>query len=428
MKKIIFISFAFFLFSIVKAESISPDSCRKRALNNYPLIKQYGLIEQAREYNLALASKAWLPQVNLAIRASYQSEVTEIPAALGNAISSITGKPFSMPSLSRDQYQAVAEVNQLIWDGGQLSAQKASVRASAEIEKQKTEVELYNLNERINNLYFGILLLREQIIQQQILQKELNANLSKIETLQKNGLVLQADLDAVKVEIISAKQRIYDLHSLQKNYCIILSAFTGLNIQETTVLEKPETESVIPVENNRPELKLFAAQQLYLLSQEKSVYASNLPKIGAFVQGGYGRPGLNMFTTTFSPFYIGGIRLSWNLSSFYSAKANLGKINISRSNIDILRETFLFNNQLSINQHQTEIEKLKEHLKTDDEIIALRANIRKTAESKLANGTITVTDLIREINAEHFARQQKALHEIQLCMAVYQLKNDTNQY
>ena len=165
-----------------------------------------------------------------------------------------------------------------------------------------------------------------------------------------------------------------------------------------------------------------------MLSQEKSVYASNLPKIGAFVQGGYGRPGLNMFTTTFSPFYIGGIRLSWNLSSFYSAKANLGKINISRSNIDILRETFLFNNQLSVNQHQTEIEKLKEHLKTDDEIIALRANIRKTAESKLANGTITVTDLIREINAEHFARQQKALHEIQLCMAVYQLKNDTNQY
>lgn len=427
MNKLIFICLALLSMPLVQAETISLDSCRKKAMNNYPLIKQYQLIENTRDYSLEVVSKAWLPQVNLAVKATYQSDVTEIPAALGNAISAITGKPFSMPSLSQDQYQAVAELNQLIWDGGQLSAQKAAIRASATIDKQKTEVDLYTLNDRINNLYFGILLLREQIIQQEILQQELQTNYKKIEALQTNGLVLQADVDAVKVEMIGVKQRIFDLRSLQQNYCLILSAFTGLTIQENTGLKKPEISDVLSAENNRPELRLFAAQQQYLNSQEKSLHAANLPKIGAFLQGGYGRPGLNMFTTEFSPFYIGGIRLTWNLSNFYALKANLGKINISRKNIDVMQETFLFNNQLNVNQHRLEIEKLKENLKSDDEIIALRSNIKKTAAARLSNGTITVADMLREINAEHLARQQKALHEIQLCMAVYQLKTDINQ-
>ena len=428
MKKLIFIGLAIFCVTVLQAESISLDSCRKKAMYNYPLIKQYGLIEKTRDYSLEVVSKAWLPQVNLAVKATYQSDVTEIPAALGNAISTLTGKPFSMPSLSQDQYQAVAEVNQLIWDGGQLSAQKAAIRTSATIDKQKTEVDLYFLNDRINNLYFGILLLREQVIQQEILQQELQTNYKKIETLQKNGLVLQADVDAVKVEMIGVKQRIFDLQSMQKNYCLILSAFTGLTIQENTKLEMPENKDVLTIENNRPELNFFSAQRQFLASQEKSLHAANLPKIGAFLQGGYGRPGLNMFTTEFSPFYIGGIRLTWNLSNFYSTKSNLGKINISRKNIDVMQETFLFNNQLSVNQHRIEIDKLKENLKSDDEIIALRTNIKKTAASRLSNGTITVAEMLREINAEHLARQQKALHEIQLYMAVYQLKNDINQF
>jgi outer membrane protein TolC len=205
-----------------------------------------------------------------------------------------------------------------------------------------------------------------------------------------------------------------------------LSAFTGLVINEKTPLEKPFAAEPAEAINYRPELKLFAAQQLLLSNQEKALHASNLPKISAFVQGGYGRPGLNMFTTDFSPFYIGGIRLSWNLSNFYSLKSNLGKIELNRQQIEVMKETFLFNNTLERNQHQTEINKLRENLKSDDEIISLRKNIKTTAEARLSNGTITVTDLIREINAEHMARQQKALHEIQLLMAIYQLKTNTN--
>jgi outer membrane protein TolC len=426
MKRKIWIGSLFLMLCFTQLSGITLDSCRIKARNNYPLIKQYGLIEKTRDYNLSTVSKAWLPQVTLGMKATYQSDVTEIPASLGNAISAITGQPFSMPSLDKDQYQAAVEVNQLIWDGGIISSQKRSMEASAEIDKQKTEIDLYALNERIHQLYFGIMLLNEQIVLQDVLLDELTANHKKVQSLVENGVALPSDADAVKVEMIQTRQRIYDLLSTQKNYCLILSAFTGLVIDEKTPLEKPVVNEPVEANNYRPELKLFAAQQLLLSNQEKALHASNFPKISAFVQGGYGRPGLNMFTTDFSPFYIGGIRLSWNLSNFYSLKSNLGKIELNRQQIDVMKETFLFNNTLERNQYQTEVNKLRENLKSDDEIISLRRNIKLAAEARLSNGTITVTDLLREINSEHIALQQKALHEIQLLMAIYQLKTNVN--
>ncbi|MEA4986385.1 hypothetical protein SDC9_34861 [bioreactor metagenome] len=426
MKRKVWIGSIILMLCFAPLSGITLDSCRIKARNNYPLIKQYGLIEKTRDYNLSTVSKAWLPQVTLGMKATYQSDVTEIPASLGNAISAITGQPFSMPSLDKDQYQAAVEVNQLIWDGGIISSQKRSMEASAEIDKQKTEIDLYALNERIHQLYFGIMLLNEQIVLQYILLDELTANHKKVQSLVENGVALPSDADAVKVEMIQTRQRIYDLLSTQKNYCLILSAFTGLVIDEKTPLEKPVVNEPVEANNYRPELKLFAAQQLLLSNQEKALHASNFPKISAFVQGGYGRPGLNMFTTDFSPFYIGGIRLSWNLSNFYSLKSNLGKIELNRQQIDVMKETFLFNNTLERNQYQTEVNKLRENLKSDDEIISLRRNIKLAAEARLSNGTITVTDLLREINSEHIALQQKALHEIQLLMAIYQLKINVN--
>ena len=424
----LFLNFVFLIVPLyVFGQTLTLDECRQKARTNYPLLKQYGLIEKTADYNLSNAGKAYLPQLNFAAKATYQSDVTEIPASLGQAISQLTGKPFSFPSLSKDQYQAVLEVNQLIWDGGLISAQKKGIKATTEAEKQKLEVDLYALNERVNNLYFGIMLINEQLKQIIILQDELNVNYRKIEALKQNGMAQQSDVDAVKVEQINARQRETDLNTVRKSYVQMLSAFTGIEIVDNTKLEKPPLpENGIITENKRPELFLFDSQNKMLDSQRDAVYAGNLPKLGLFVQGGYGRPGLNMFTSEFSTFYIGGLRLSWNLSGFYTQKNNFNKIDISKKNVEVQKETFLFNNNLIAKQQLNDIEKLKLTLKNDDEIIGLRSNIKKSAEAKVTNGTLTVTDLLREINAENTSRQARALHEIQLYMAVYQLKYNLN--
>ena len=419
----IFLLPAVFSFS----QSLTLSDCQTKARNNYPLLKQYGLIEKTEKYNLSNAGKAYLPQLSLAAKASYQSDVTEIPSMLSDVISQMTGRPFSFPSLSKDQYQAVLELNQLIWDGGMVSAQKKNLKATAEADKQKLEVDLYALNDRVNNLFFGIMLINEQLNQVNTLLNELTTNYRKVEAYVKNGVAQQSDLDAVKVEMINANQKIVDLKAARKSYLQILSAFVGETVSEDTQLEKPVLpETNIATENKRPEIQLFAAQQKVLESQRKAVIAANMPKIGLFAQGGYGRPGLNMFTADFSTFYIGGVRLSWNLSGFYTQKNNMNKIETGIKTVEVQKETFLFNNNLQSQQQNNELIKLQSTLKNDDEIIALRANIKKASEAKVANGTLTVTDLLRDINNENIARQTRSLHEIQLYMTAYQLKNNIN--
>jgi len=410
------------------AQTLTIETCQEKAKTNYPLVKQYGLIEQTAQYNISNANKSYLPQLSLSARATYQSEVTEIPASLGQILSKVSGHPVSFPSMSKDQYQAVVEANQLIWDGGVVSAQKKITNAGTEVEMKKLELDLFSLNERVNQLYFGILLLNEQLKQNAILQNELQTNYNRIEAFKQNGVANQTDLDALKVEQLNADQRETEIKTTGKSYCLVLSAMTGLKIDENTTLAKPEINLTVLTDTvvRRPELALFDAQSKMYESQKTLLNAGNLPRLGAFVQGGVGKPALNMFNNGFSPFYIGGLRLSWNFSGFYSQKNNLNKIDISKKTIDIQKETFLFNTGLKTKQQKAEIEKLQSAVNNDDEIIRLRGNIKKSASAKVDNGTLTVTDLIREINAENIAIQTKSLHEIQLYMAVYQLKNTTN--
>lgn len=412
----------------LQAQDLTIETCQEKAKANYPLVKQYGLIEQTAQYNISNANKGYLPQLTLSAKATYQSAVTEIPSSLGTVLSNLTHQPFSFPSLAKDQYQAVLEASQVIWDGGVISSQKKITNASTEVEKENLEVNLYALKDRVNQLYFGILLLYEQLKQNSILKIDLQTNYNRISALIKNGIAYQADLDAINVEQINADQRESDIKNSRQTYCIMLSALTGLKIDDQTVLTKPEVDlSVLSkTENHRPELTLLDAQDKLYESQKSLLNAGNLPKIGAFVQGGYGQPGLNMFTVGFSLFYIGGIRFSWNISGLYSQKNNLNKLNLSEKTIDIQKETFLFNSNLVTKQQQNEIEKLQLTLTNDDEIIRLRQNIKKATSSKLDNGTANVNDLVRDIDAENQAIQLKSLHEIQLLMTIYQLKNNTN--
>jgi len=427
-KQILFILLAVTCQLGLNAQSLSVETCQEKAKANYPLVKQYGLIEQTAKYNISNANKGYLPQLTLSAKATYQSDVTEIPASLGTVLSNLTHQPFSFQSLPKDQYQAVLEASQVIWDGGIISSQNKITKAGVEVEKQKLEVDLYTLKDRVNQLFFGILLLNDQFQQNEILKKDLQTNYDRLNAYMQNGVAQQSDVDAIKVEQLNANQRTSDLNNTHKTYSILLSALTGLDINDKTELTKPQVDLAVLKDSTvrRPEIGLFDAQNNLYDNQKSLVLSGNLPKIGAFVQGGYGQPGLNMFAGGFSPFYIGGVRLSWNISGFYTQKDNLNKLDVNKKNVDIQKETFLFNNNLVTKQQQNEITKLQSTISNDDEIISLRQNIKKSTTAKLENGTATVSDLIRDVNAENQALQLKSLHEIQLLMNVYQLKNNTN--
>ena len=407
---------------------LSIDQCQDKARKNYPQIKQYNLIEQTSAYNISNANKGYLPQLSFSAQATYQSDVTEIPASLGQMLSQLTGQNITIASMSKDQYKMVAELSQPIWDGGMISSQKEQIKANTELEKQKLEVDLYTINERVNQIYFGILALNEQRVQIDLLQKELQTNYEKVKAYMQNGVANQADLDMIRVEQLKVKQKNAELISLQKSYREMLAIMIADTTALTAALEKPvfDTDMNREFGIKRPELKLFDAQTNLFASQEKIIRAGNLPKLGVFGQGGYGNPGLNMFNPGFTPYYILGAKLTWNFSGLYSQGNHLQKIALNKQTVASQKETFLFNTNLKVVNAQNEIAKIKEQIKSDDEIIALRKNIKKAAEVKVENGTLTVTDLIREINAESAAIQDKALRQIQLSMAIYNLKNITN--
>jgi outer membrane protein TolC len=403
---------------LTMSQNITLDICQQKAREQYPLTKQYGLIEKTTEYNIANASKAWLPQLNLGAKVTYQSEAIKItlPPPINRTMEQ-----------SKEQYGVTLDVSQTVWDGGVVMAQKNIVKAQAEAEKQKLEVDLYTLKERVNQLYFGILLLNEQLEQLSLIKTDLQANYQRVIALKQNGIAGQADIDAVRVEQLNLAQKENDLQATRKSFIEMLNAFTSLNISDKTEFSKPIIATIdYASENKHPALLLLATQSKALNSQRDMITASNLPKVGLFVQGGYGKPGLNMLSNEISPYYIGGLRLSWNLSGYYSQKNNLEKITLNQKSVDIQKETFLFNNNLQNRQQINEIEKLKTTMKNDDEIILLRSNIKKATTAKFENGTATITDMLRDVNAESMARQARTLHEIQLYMAVYQLKNNIN--
>ncbi|MCC8144493.1 MAG: TolC family protein [Tannerellaceae bacterium] len=391
------------------------EECYEKAEANYPLIRQYDLIEKTREYNLSNASKGYLPQMQFNGKATYQSEVTQIPLDVDG-----------LKGLSKDQYQATLDINQSIWDGGAIKSQKEIIRTQAGIDRKNLEVSLYAIRDRVNQLFFGILLYDETLVQNAIYLEDLQRNYNEVAAYVLNGLANQADLDAVQVEQVQATQsRIQTIHN-RNAYLEMLSVLIGEPIDENTRLIKPSANQLYTNTIQRPELALYEAQFANLDAQIKDIKASLMPKLNVNFTGGYGRPGLNILENKFSLYYIAGLSLNWNLDNFYTRKNNLGKIEVNRGSIETQRETFLFNTELDMTQNGNEIQKYRELLQTDDEIIRLRSSVRSSSEVKVANGTLSVLDLMKEVNAEQTAIQDKILHEIQLLQAIYNMKYITN--
>lgn len=394
---------------------VTIEDCYRKAQANYPLIKQYGLIEKSRDYNLSNAGKSYLLQVMFSAKATYQSEVTEIPV-------SVPG----IEGMTRDQYGASVDINQTIWDGGVSKAVKENIRTSAEVDKKSLEVDLYSINDRVNQLFFGILLFDERISQNELLQNDLAAIFDKVTSYIKNGVANQADLDAVKVEQLKAKQSRSQLVHTRAAYIEMLSSLIGEGLDENTPLVRPETIIPADLTIRRPELDLFDVRIKNIEARLKEINSGLMPKIGLFVTGGYGKPGLNMLKNDFSAYYIGGIRVSWNFGGLYTSKNSRRLVGLGINSVETQRETFLFNTNMDISGKESEILKFADILEYDNEIIALRRSILLSSEVKMEHGIITGIDLMRDVNAADMAAQDKILHEIELLTAIYNLRFAVN--
>lgn len=401
----------FFIFSLSCWSQVAIDDCQNKAKANYPLIKEYDLIGKSTEYTLSNANKAYLPHISV--------------TGIGGYI--IGGLPFpSQPGNESSKFQliGIGQINQTIWDGGATSAQKNIAKANAEVEKSSVDVSLFSIRERVNQVFFGILVIDEQLKQLDILNENLNRNLKKVQLAKDNGLTYQADVDEVKAEILNLEQKKIEFNYTRKGYVEMLSLLTGEALNENVQLQKPILpEAVEALSNNRPELNLFSNQIKLVEAQSSINTVNNMPKIGLLGAGVLLAPGMSFGSSDFNSLAVVGLSVSWNSDGIFksSNNKNLDKLRMER--ITSQQNTFLFNNKLELNRNATEIAKQKAIISKDDEIVRLKETIKKAYQIKYDSGMCSMNDLLNAMNKENEALSNRALHNVQLLMSTYNYKN-----
>ena len=403
------------------AQAQTLEECQRAAEQNYPLIRQYGLIEKTTSLNVANIQKGWLPQVTASAQATLQTDVTAFPDKFQTVFQQ-TG--ITMDGLKKDQYRVGIDVQQTVYDAGNIKSQKEIARRQGELQSRQNEVTMYNVRKSVNEMYFSLLLVDEQIRLNADLQTVLEGNEKKLAAMLKGGTASESDWQNVKAERLNVVQKMTGLQSQRTALARMLSIFCGI---EVNGLVKPEMpENMNPSINLRPELKALDAQLRLTDAQERALDAAMMPRLGVFAQGYYGYPGYNMFEDMMSRKFswngMIGARLTWNIGALYTRKNDKAKLQVQRETTEVNRERFLFDNNLEQIEQNENISRYRQMMTDDEEIISLRSSIRKAAESKLAHGIIDVNDLVREINSENKARVEQCIHEIEMLKEIYDLK------
>ena len=423
MKKKI-ISFALIMMATaIQAQTL--EECQLAAEKNYPMIKQYDLISQTTQLTVRNIQKGWLPQIAIAAQATYQSDVTSWPESMKGTFQQLG---INMKGLSKDQYKVGIDLQQTIYDGGTISSMRSVARQEEKVQKAQVETNLYQVRKRVNEMYFSLLLLNEQIKLNDDVKALLLSSEKKLANMLKGGTIATSDFENIRAERLSVEQQNESLKSQQQMLQHLLSTFCGIKVSN---VQKPAPFETTISTNKRPEMLLFDYQLQLSSIKEKALNSQVRPKLGIFAQGFYGYPGLNMFEDMMNRKWslngMVGVKLSWNIGALYSLKNDKAKLRLQREMTENAREVFLFNNQLEEIQQNENIKRYHTMKQADDEIIMLRTNIRKAAESKLAHGIIDIHNLLREINNENAAKIQQTIHDIEMLKEMYNLKYTNNE-
>lgn len=397
------------------AQTLTLQEAQQKTRTHYPMSKGKELLDQTEAINIANLAKGYLPQFSVNGQATYQSAVTKVNIPIPGV---------TVPAMDKDQYKITADISQLLYDGGVILQQQKISKLNTETQRQQLEVELFQVRERVNQVYLSILYLDEQLKQIDLITNDIQTGINKTQAQVNNGVAFRSNLDVLNAELLKNKQRTIELQASREGLLETLGLFTGEQYSPSSVLTKPGM-AALAHDINRPELTLFGDRQKLAEQQKSLLIAKNMPRLSLFGQGGYGRPGLNMLNSEFDWFYLAGLRLNWSFGGFYTLKNEKKQLDLNKSTIGLQQETFLLNTKTQLSQQSAEIKKQQQLLNTDEEIIALRERVIIAAKAQLDNGVITANDYLREVNAADQARQNRAAHQLLLLQAQINYQNLT---
>lgn len=422
MKKPIILLFCLIIAPLCVTAQITIEQCVEKAMENYPEIRKYDLVSATREIDLSDIDKGWLPRISAYGQATVQNAVPSFPESLSGVLQQM-GQ--SMKGLDKLQYKVGVDISQTIWDGGMSRARRDVSRLTSETQRKNIDVELYAVRQRVENLYFAILLTEEQIAQTGNALALVNGNLEKLRSMLRNGTAMQCDVDMVAAQALTMEQDITRARSAVRGYRQLLEIFIGESLADRALV-MPYAQLPSDMRPERPELSLFENRIAAAQASRRLSDVSLMPKVGFFAQTWYGYPGFDYFKSmmnrNLSFNIMAGVKVTWNIDAFYTKKNTARRTAVDTANIMSEKEIFLFNTGMQSVSQQEKISGLRSVMADDAKIIELRTNVRKAAESQLENGVIDATALLTKITDENQAKLTARFHEIQLIQEIYNLK------
>ena len=422
MKKPIILLFCLIIAPLCVTAQITIEQCVEKAMENYPEIRKYDLVSMTREIDLSDIDKGWLPRISAYGQATVQNAVPSFPESLSGVLQQM-GQ--SMKGLDKLQYKVGVDISQTIWDGGMSRARRDVSRLTSETQRKNIDVELYAVRQRVENLYFAILLTEEQIAQTGNALALVKGNLEKLRSMLRNGTAMQCDVDMVSAQALTMEQDITRARSAVRGYRQVLEIFIGESLSDRALV-MPDALMPSDMRPERPELSLFENRIAAAQASRRLSDVSFMPKVGFFAQTWYGYPGFDYFKSmmnrNLSFNIMAGVKVTWNIDAFYTKKNTARRTAVDTGNVMAEKETFLFNTGMQSVSQQEKISGLRSVMADDAKIIELRTNVRKAAESQLENGVIDATALLTKITDETQAKLTARFHEIQLIQEIYNLK------
>ncbi len=415
MKRIAVLLGSLIIQSIVygQSDTVTLYDCYRQAEKTYPLARQTGMLEKSNELKIKNLNKNYLPQLNLNGSATLQSDVTELKLDLPAQFSSI-----QFPTISKDMYKVTVDVNQSIYDGNVTGYQKKLETFNMQSDQKNIQVELYKLKDRISQVYFSIFMFQQNELLLNNTKDQLKLKFKEVQSAVANGVMLSSNADALQAELLKIDQQLIETRTDRTTTFQVLSELTSSTIPDNSLLVLPRVLiSSMTFEDKRPELQLYDIQLSKTGMMKNMVNTRWNPRLYAFGQAGYGRPGLNMLSNDFTPWWIVGAKLTWNIWNWNLSKNEKKIYEIQSDIIGTQKETFEKNLRIEAERGLAEIEKLGELLEKDEEIVALRTRITSAASSQLNNGVITSSDYISRLNEEKQSKLALELRRIQLVKA-----------
>lgn len=408
------------------ATELTIDECVNLARENYPAVAQYGLLDKVKQLNLSNVSKMWLPQGSMSAHVTWQNDVAALPELLTNMLSQ---QGVEYPGLDKTQYRIGLDVAQQIWDGGKTKANKESIVTGNAVEQTAIDLQLYDVEGRVEEIYFTMLLLNERISQCDKTITLVESTLSQVRSMYANGVAMKSDCDQIEAKYLALHQQKSKLTATLGSIRRIMEIFIGESIGERTLV-LPSEDLTDNGDGLHPQLRLFDNRISNLAAQESGIKASVMPTINAFASGYYGYPGYNMFknmqSRDLSFNFMIGVKIAWNFGSLYTRSNSLNKLQLQRNQIESERATFNFNNNIAISESVGLIASLRDVMRDDKRIVELRNSVITAARSQLDNGIIDATALLSKITDSELAENDMAQHHIELVKAIYNLNHLRN--